>query len=96
MGLGRVASPVRAPDRLSPVTKPIAQPALHLLKLSVGTTSIADLAAWQAQRLREAALAGRAPAPFHVTRMVPSRRAEIVGRGSIYWVIKGRCAAASR
>ncbi len=71
------------------MTKPIAQPALHLLKLSVGTTSIADLAAWQAQRLREAALAGRAPAPFHVTRMVPSRRAEIVGRGSIYWVIKG-------
>lgn len=71
------------------MTKPAAQPVLHLLKLSVGTTSIADLAAWQAQRRQEAALAGRAAAPFHVTRMVPARRTEIIGRGSIYWVIKG-------
>jgi hypothetical protein len=81
--------PDREPRIVSTVTQPARQPVLHLLKLSVGTTSIADLAAWQAQRRQEAALAGRAAAPYHVTRMVPSRRSEIVGRGSIYWVIRG-------
>lgn len=60
---------------------------LHLLKLSVGTEDIPDLARWQKKRLREV---GRV---FHRTRMHPRREAELLDGGSIYWVIKGliRC-----
>lgn len=63
--------------------------ALHLLKLCVGPGSIEDLEARIARNRAEALRAGRDPAPSHVTRMVPKRGAEIAGRGSIYWVIKG-------
>jgi hypothetical protein len=63
--------------------------ALHLLKLCVGPASIGDLEE-RIARNREAALReGRDPAPVHTTRMVPTRAGDIVGRGSIYWVIKG-------
>ncbi|KAB1074680.1 DUF1489 family protein [Methylobacterium planeticum] len=62
---------------------------LHLIKLSVGPASIEDLAARQARQRSEALNAGRDPAPFHATRMLPKRHGEIVGAGSIYWVIKG-------
>ncbi len=56
---------------------------LHLIKLSVGTDSIADLGAWQAAR-RKAWGEVR-----HVTRMVPKRAGELLDGGSIYWVVKG-------
>ena len=62
---------------------------LHLLKLSVGPSSIAELAERHAHHRAEALRAGRDPTPFHTTRMIPKRRQEISGRGSIYWVIKG-------
>jgi len=62
---------------------------LHLLKLCVGPASIADLEARIARTGAEALAQGRDPAPAHITRMVPTRAAEIVGGGSIYWVIKG-------
>lgn len=58
---------------------------IHLIKLSVGTDSVSDLAAWQTRR--------RAQMPDglarHVTRMWPKRAGEILDGGSIYWVIKG-------
>jgi hypothetical protein len=57
----------------------------HLLKLSVGTDSVEDLAAWQdSQR-------GRWPdnTTVHVTRMWPKREAEVLDGGAMYWVIKG-------
>jgi len=57
---------------------------LHLIKLSVGTEDVEDLAAWQAQRIKKT---GRA---FHRTRMTPRRRDEVLGGGSIYWIIKGQ------
>ena len=57
--------------------------ALHLQKLSVGSTGIDSLSAWQA---RQVARDGR---PFHTTRMRPKRAEEILEGGSIYWVIKG-------
>ncbi|MCJ2033726.1 DUF1489 family protein [Methylobacterium sp. J-068] len=66
-----------------------ASPILHLLKLSVGPASIGDLEARIARNRDEAIGLGRDPAPVHTTRMVPTRAAEIAGRGSIYWVIKG-------
>ncbi|MCJ2014387.1 DUF1489 family protein [Methylobacterium sp. J-076] len=60
--------------------------ALHLIKLSVGPASIADLAARQtAYRARE----GTAAHPVHVTRTLPKRHRDIAGKGSLYWVIKG-------
>ena len=58
---------------------------LHLMKLSVGSESVASLAKWQATR---AAQAGDG-LPRHVTRMWPRREAELLDGGSIYWVIRG-------
>lgn len=59
--------------------------ALHLLKLSVGTESVEDLADWQdSQRSR-----WPAGCAVHVTRMWPKREAEVLDGGSIFWVIKG-------
>lgn len=58
---------------------------VNLLKLSVGSESVDDLAAWQASR-RARGSDGR---PRHVTRMWPRREAEILAGGSLYWVIKG-------
>ena len=61
---------------------------LHLQKLSVGTESVSDLAAWQANK-RAQATDGL---PRHITRMWPKRESEILAGGSIYWVIKGSLA----
>ena len=58
---------------------------VHLIKLSVGTDSVEDLADWQAGRRRESG-DGRCR---HVTRMWPKREADVLWGGSIYWVIKG-------
>jgi hypothetical protein len=57
----------------------------HLMKLSVGTESVEDLADWQASQ-RPRWPKGCA---VHVTRMWPKREAEVLNGGSIYWVIKG-------
>ena len=58
---------------------------VHLLKLSVGTENVADLAAWQATKRAQTADG----LPRHITRMWPKREDEILNGGSIYWVIKG-------
>lgn len=58
---------------------------VHLIKLSVGTENIEDLAAWQATKRAQAPDG----LPRHVTRMWPKREAEILNGGSIFWVIKG-------
>ncbi|MDR7032677.1 DUF1489 family protein [Mesorhizobium sp. BE184] len=63
--------------------------ALNLIKLCVGCDSVEDLEEWIAFRLDEKRRAGQAVEHFHTTRMVPTRGAEIVGIGSLYWVIKG-------
>ncbi len=60
-------------------------PILHLQKLSVGTESVEDLAAWQATRRAQ----GPDGLPRHVTRMWPKRESDLLSGGSIYWVIKG-------
>ena len=59
--------------------------AINLIKLSVGTETIEDLARWQ----RDARAKGPDGNPRHVTRMWPKREAELVDGGSIYWVVKG-------
>ncbi len=63
---------------------------LHLIKLSVGTEDVEDLAALQT---RQRARTGKA---YHRTRMTPRRRDELLDGGSIYWVIKGQVLARQR
>lgn len=62
--------------------------ALHLIKLSVGTDTIADLEDWQARCRAKPRRRDGPPEPYHVTRMAPSRRDEVLDGGSIYWVIR--------
>jgi hypothetical protein len=62
---------------------------LHLVKLCVGTDSVADLAAWIERRLAERRRQGLAPEHVHITRMVPKRADELIDGGSLYWVIRG-------
>ncbi|MEL6298686.1 MAG: DUF1489 domain-containing protein [Pseudomonadota bacterium] len=69
---------------------------VHMIKLSVGSESFETLAAFQAQRLAHSKRAGREPALFHATRMVPKRQAELLDGGSIYWVVKGVIQARQR
>ena len=63
--------------------------ALNLLKLCVGCDSVEDLEEWIAMRLEQRRREGEPVEHFHTTRMVPTRAAELVGGGSLYWVIKG-------
>jgi len=60
--------------------------ALPLLKLSVGTEGVEDLAAWQAS----ARAKGPDGLPRHVTRMWPKRGGELLAGGSVFWVDEGR------
>jgi hypothetical protein len=56
---------------------------LHLVKLCVGVSEIAELKSW----IKEAK-AGRDTLD-HVTRAYPKREREIVPGGSLYWVMRG-------
>lgn len=60
---------------------------LHLIKLCVGVESVAELAAWVAQRDGKHG---------HTTRMSPKRAEELLDGGSLYWVIKGQIACRQR
>jgi hypothetical protein len=71
---------------------PMAATLTHLIKLSVGTETVDDLAAWQATA-HERWPDGQ---PRHVTRMWPKREAELLAGGSIFWVIKGFVQARQR
>ena len=69
---------------------------LHLIKLSVGTESIADLADWQKKRAAERKKKGGTGDIMHITRMTPKRADELLAGGSMYWVIKGQVAVRQR
>lgn len=62
---------------------------IHIIKLSVGPDSLADLAAWQTQRLKEMKRNHQTPELMHIPRQMPKRAEEVLDGGSIYWVIKG-------
>ena len=66
---------------------------LHIIKLCVGCDSLAELASWQKQRLKEKRAKGQKAELVHITRMTPKRTTEILDGGSLYWVIKGQIAA---
>ena len=65
---------------------------VHMVKLCVGISSVEELEEHRKSRCVKVA---DMPGVFHVhsTRMRPKRRGEIIGIGSLYWVIKGavRC-----
>ncbi|MGQ0457506.1 MAG: DUF1489 family protein [Hyphomicrobium sp.] len=61
---------------------------LHLIKLCVGAVTIADLADWQAKR-RRAKTASGPDCVTHATFQAPTRQAELLKGGSLYWVMKG-------
>ena len=69
---------------------------IHIVKLSVGTESVEDLARWQASRRASNKRDTGREEHFHTTRMVPKRQDEVLDGGSIYWVIKGVILARQR
>ena len=69
---------------------------VHLLKLSVGVENIEHLMTLQRRRRREAKRGGFGDRPWHQTRHMPRRAAELLDGGSIYWVIKGLIRARQR
>ena len=62
---------------------------LNIVKLCVGVATIEELAAWQKDHVREQKARGETPRVFHATLQRPKREAEVLGGGSLYWVIKG-------
>ena len=58
---------------------------LNILKLCVGAESVEDLEDWQ----KDPRAQGADGLPRHVTRMWPKRAEEVLGGGSLYWVIRG-------
>jgi len=66
--------------------------ALHLIKLSVGAESIADLRGWVTERIKKAKAKGQPAHHIHITRMTPKREDELLDGGSMFWVIKGQIA----
>jgi hypothetical protein len=70
--------------------------ALHLLKLCVGVDTLGELDAWIAEQMALLTRLGRPPEQTHTTRMVPKRLDDLIGEGSLYWVIKGQISARQR
>jgi hypothetical protein len=70
--------------------------ALHLIKLCVGADSIRDLEEWIEERLVEKRRKRQTPEHIHTTRMVPTRAAELLNGGSLYWVIRGEVSCRQR
>lgn len=61
---------------------------VHLIKLCVGTSSIEDLAAWQAAHRKRKTKSGKT-CVYHRTFQTPKRHSELLDGGSLYWVMKG-------
>ena len=63
--------------------------ALNLVKLCVGVSAIEELQAWVDYRLSQRRKNGKPVEQVHTTRMIPTRKDELLAGGSLYWVIKG-------
>jgi len=64
---------------------------INLIKLCVGIKSVSHLE--EVRALRKANGQGRNDGLIlHRTRMMPKRRDEIIGKGSLFWVIGGKIA----
>jgi len=64
--------------------------ALNLVKLCVGVAAVEELQAFVDHRIEQRRLQGEPQLSWHITRMVPKRREELLDGGSLYWVIKGK------
>jgi hypothetical protein len=62
---------------------------LHLIKLCVGCDSVQELQDWIDERLREKKKRREPQEHIHTTRMMPKRAEELLGGGSLFWVIRG-------
>jgi len=62
---------------------------LHLVKMAVGIESLHHLRSVQKKRLQANLDAGLGPLVQFVTRNRPTRSAEVLSGGSMYWIIKG-------
>ena len=62
---------------------------INLIKLAVGISSYEELESYRNERQHWWGLDYGEDVHVHRTRMMPTRKAEIEGQGSIYWVIGG-------
>ncbi|MCK5749956.1 MAG: DUF1489 domain-containing protein [Oricola sp.] len=69
---------------------------LHLVKLCAGAESVDDLLDRIGHRAGINEQAGLGRVHDHVTRMHPRRETELLGGGSLYWVIRGVILARQR
>ncbi|MCI0430912.1 MAG: DUF1489 domain-containing protein [Rhodospirillales bacterium] len=69
---------------------------LNLVKMAVGIESVSHLRAVQKKRLKANLDAGLGPLVQFVTRNRPTRAAEVLDGGSMYWIIKGSIRARQR
>lgn len=65
---------------------------LHLIKLCVGVDSVDELVGWQKRRLVDMKKRGEEVLLRHTTRQMPRKRDDILGGGSLYWVVRGEIA----
>ena len=63
---------------------------LNLIKLCVGVETVDQLANSNERRSMALIAASQPVEMVHTTRMAPKRADEIIGKGSLYWVIKSR------
>lgn len=70
-----------------------ARQPLHLLKMCVGCDSIGDLESWIDESRLYMNRLGKPYEQLHTTRHYPKNAGDIIGRGSLYWVIKRQIAA---
>lgn len=61
---------------------------IHLIKLCVGINTVDELEEHRAH-MRAMGLERADGLTVHRTRMMPKRGDDIIGKGSLYWVIKG-------
>ena len=69
---------------------------VHILRRAFHIESVDDLILTQKQRIEAEQAAGRPRRLYERMRSTPTRQAEILDRGSIYWVIKGYVRARQR
>ncbi|KKB77376.1 hypothetical protein VW29_18660 [Devosia limi DSM 17137] len=62
---------------------------IHMVKLCVGVSSIEELEGYRNERAHWWGADYGEDVHVHRTRMMPKRAEEMVGQGSIYWVIAG-------